>query len=254
MPRLDRHPNRARILAALAIVTLLGITDGLTPQRAAADIYTYRKPDGSLVVSTTPRKGLTLVEHIRDDSGSDNSGGGGRRKKVSAKHQRSREIAEQRLARSTAKRRAPVANRENMYDDYIREAAQTYQIPFAFIKGVIKVESNFYPTVISRTGAMGLMQLMPATADYLGVKDAFDPRQNIFGGAKLLRLLTNRYNGDINLLLSAYNAGEGAVDRYDGIPYTKTREYVRRVYQHYKRYQSQEQGDYSTPTTETEPR
>ncbi|MBH23164.1 MAG: hypothetical protein CMH57_01635 [Myxococcales bacterium] len=140
-----------------------------------------------------------------------------------------------------------------MYDDYIREAAATYQIPFAFIKGVIKVESNFYPTVISPVGAMGLMQLMPATADYLGVKDAFDPRQNIFGGAKLLRMLTNRYNGDINLLLSAYNAGEGAVDRYDGIPYEKTREYVRRVYHYYKQYQSQEQGDYSASAPEADP-
>ena len=126
---------------------------------------------------------------------------------------------------------------EDRFDDIIREASETYQIPFFFIKGVIKVESNFNPLVVSRTGAMGLMQLMPGTADFLGVEDAFDPRQNIFGGAKLLRILTNRFNGDINLVLSGYNAGEGAVARYDGIPYAQTREYVRRVYHHYKSYQ-----------------
>src|SRR5690606_9841675 len=119
------------------------------------------------------------------------------------------------------------SGKEERFDHIIREASATYQIPFAFIKGVIKVESNFNPLVVSRTGAMGLMQLMPGTADFLGVEDAFDPRQNIFGGTKLLRILTNRYNGDINLLLSAYNAGEGAVARYDGIPYAQTREYVR---------------------------
>ena len=86
------------------------------------------------------------------------------------------------------------------------------------------------------------MQLMPRTARYLGVSDPFDPRQNIFGGTKLLRMLTNKYNGDINLLLSAYNAGEGTVARYNGIPYNQTREYVRKVYHFYKLYQREEEG------------
>ena len=210
---------------------------------AHADIYTYARKDGSTLVTTSPRKGLKLIEVIRDDpSSASNSGSGTKGKKpVSARHAK---LAEQSRAKRDRARssKGRKARSDSSYDHIIREAADAYELPFAFIKGVIKVESNFNPYAVSRTGAMGLMQLMPGTAKYVGVEDAFDPRQNIFGGAKLLRILTNRYNGDINLLLSAYNAGRGAVARYDGIPYERTREYVRRVYRHYKRYQTLE-GD-----------
>jgi soluble lytic murein transglycosylase-like protein len=197
---------------------------------AYADIYKYQNTDGSVLITTEPRSGLKLLDHVRDSAGSATT--------TSSKHRKSRAKA---LAARAAHGGSPGHKgtaREMRFDAIIREASETYQIPFAFIKGVIKVESNFNPLAVSPVGAMGLMQLMPNTASYLGVGDAFDPRQNIFGGAKLLRKLTNRYNGDINLLLSAYNAGEGAVDRYDGIPYNQTREYVRRVYQWYKTYQA----------------
>ncbi|MDX9723336.1 MAG: lytic transglycosylase domain-containing protein, partial [Myxococcota bacterium] len=122
------------------------------------------------------------------------------------------------------------------YDGLIREAAQTNELPFEFIKAVIKVESNFNPNAVSRVGAMGLMQLMPGTAEEMGVEDAFDPRQNIFGGSKYLRLMTNRYDGDINLVLSSYNAGPGNVDKVDGIPFEETRAYVQAVYSWYQHY------------------
>lgn len=245
MTHARRLPHAPRVslarLCAVLVAALVASAAALTlaPGDAQADLYTYKRKDGSLVVTTTPQSGLQLISHIRDGGGDDSGGGGGRSgKKISAKHQRARAIAEQKRD-SSHHSAVPRSNREQAFDAIIREASSTYNIPFAFIKGVIKTESNFNPTVISPVGAMGLMQLMPATASYLGVKDPFDPRQNIFGGTKLLRILTNRYNGDINLLLSAYNAGEGAVDRYDGIPYAQTREYVRRVYSHYKHYQSE---------------
>ena len=87
---------------------------------------------------------------------------------------------------------------------------------------------------------MGLMQLMPRTAASMGVSDPFDPRQNIFGGARYLRLLANKFNGDLVLTIAAYNAGEGAVTRYRGVPpYAETRRYVQRVLSHYYTFRGQ---------------
>jgi soluble lytic murein transglycosylase-like protein len=96
------------------------------------------------------------------------------------------------------------------------------------------VESNFVPDAISETGAMGLMQLMPETARTMGVLDAFDPWQNLMGGARYLRVLANHFNGDLVLTIAAYNAGAYAVNRYHGVPpYGETRSYVQRVIEHY---------------------
>ncbi|MCA9519993.1 MAG: lytic transglycosylase domain-containing protein [Myxococcales bacterium] len=122
------------------------------------------------------------------------------------------------------------------FDDMIRDAAKKYQIPVPFIKAVIKVESGYNPRALSWAGAMGLMQLMPGTARTLGVTEPYDPRQNIFGGVKYLRILANRFNGDLSLVLSGYHAGEGAVVRKGGIPFQKTDEYVRMVLAWYYRY------------------
>jgi soluble lytic murein transglycosylase-like protein len=125
------------------------------------------------------------------------------------------------------------------FDAHIREAAKLYQLPEPFIRAIMQVESNFYPDVVSEDGAMGLMQLMPATAANMGVVDAFDPRQNVLGGTRFLRVLANRFNGDLMLTVAAYNAGEGAVNKYGGVPpYPETRRYVRRVLQHYYNFRS----------------
>jgi soluble lytic murein transglycosylase-like protein len=125
------------------------------------------------------------------------------------------------------------------YDEWIREAATLYQIPEQLVRAVIKVESDYDPRAVSSAGARGLMQLMPDTADRLQVRDINDPRENIFGGVRYLRILANSFNGDLALTVAGYNAGEDAVMRYGGIPpYTQTRDYVVKVTGYYRRYRT----------------
>jgi soluble lytic murein transglycosylase-like protein len=131
------------------------------------------------------------------------------------------------------------SERFTRYDEWIRQAAILYQIPAELIRSVILCESNFDPRAVSPTGAQGLMQLMPETATRMTVRDAFDPRENIFGGTRYLRVLANMFNGDIELTIAGYNAGEAAVVRYAGIPpYEETQGYVTRVLTYYRRYRT----------------
>jgi soluble lytic murein transglycosylase-like protein len=131
------------------------------------------------------------------------------------------------------------AARFTRYDEWIREAATLYQIPEQLVRAVIKVESDYDPRAISVSGARGLMQLMPDTASRLEVRDIDDPRENIFGGVRFLRILANDFNGDLELTIAAYNAGGEAVMRFGGIPpYLQTRNYVVKVTQYYHRYRT----------------
>src|SRR5689334_6192880 len=129
------------------------------------------------------------------------------------------------------------------YDDLIQTASGRYNIDPQLIRAVIKAESDFNARARSQKGAMGLMQLMPETARLHSVADAYDPSENVEGGARHLRMLLDRYQGDLELSLAAYNAGSGAVEKYRGIPpFSETREYVRRVLRFYDAYRAEPQS------------
>lgn len=116
------------------------------------------------------------------------------------------------------------------YDQLIEAASKKYNISSNIIKAVIKAESGFNSTAVSRTGAMGLMQLMPGTAEALGVNDAFDPRENIDGGARYLKDMLSEFGGNLELALAAYNAGPNSVRKYGGVPpYEETQNYVKNI-------------------------
>lgn len=180
---------------------------------AQAQIYQHTGPDGTLQFSTKAPKGKEAEKVI-----------GGRK-------------VEEKSARTHASSPNPNPDRSShAFDEIIREASDAYGVPFALIKAVIRAESGFDPHAVSHAGAAGLMQLMPATAESLNCKNPFDPDENIFAGTQYLQILLSRYNGDMNLVLAAYNAGSGAVARANGIPFTNTRRYIQRVYAFYLEY------------------
>lgn len=200
-----------RSLAAICTISVVFTV----ASSAVADIYRCKRADGSLHYTNTRSSGKSCRVVVRGS------------KKSKARRSRP----------AKARRRAVDPLRHTRYDGLIEEAASLYQLPQEFIRAVMRVESNFNPDVVSRAGAMGLMQLMPKTALSMGVADPFEPRQNILGGARYLRILANRFKGDLILTVAAYNAGEGAVERYNGIPpYQETQRYVRRVLKHYYSY------------------
>jgi membrane-bound lytic murein transglycosylase MltF len=130
----------------------------------------------------------------------------------------------------------------NKYDHLITRASEKYSVDSALVKAVIKAESNFNHQAVSRKGARGLMQLMPATATSLQVQDSFHPENNIEGGVRYLRYLLNLFRGNLSLALAAYNAGEAAVARhhYNIPPYRETQIYVQRVLQYLSQYRNEE--------------
>jgi soluble lytic murein transglycosylase-like protein len=201
----------------LAVLALLAVVLGFAlAARARADIYQCRGP-GGVVHYTNQRP----------------SGAAGRSCRVLIRGDRPGP-ARADAGRDRVRARDTSPDRYARYDAHIREAAALYQLPESFIRAVMRVESDFDSDVVSHAGAMGLMQLMPRTAMSMGVRDPFDARQNILGGARFLRILANKFNGDLVLTIAAYNAGEGAVLRYRGVPpYAETRRYVQNVLRYY---------------------
>ena len=174
-----------------------------TASPAAAQIYSWRDADGRMVLSDKPRadKGEQTTYAVHGSS--------------------------------TVKATTPLAisQKSAQYDAAISEHARRQGVAEDLVRAVIQVESAFNPNAVSNKGAMGLMQLMPATASELGVRNPFDPEQNIGGGVKYLKQLLVRYDNKVELSLAAYNAGSGNVDKYGGTvpPFKETRNYVNKI-------------------------
>jgi hypothetical protein len=121
-------------------------------------------------------------------------------------------------------------DQRQVLDRLARTVAKRYELDEELVSAVVRAESGYDPAAVSRVGAIGLMQLMPATAAEMEVDDPFDPEQNLDGGVRYLKWMLDRFEGEVDLALAAYNAGPAAVDRYGGIPpYPETRSYIRRV-------------------------
>jgi len=201
--------GRAASLIALGLLVLGPVRAGTAP---ATYLYTYTDRNGNTVVNNLPPsytrgQGLTLrhvgVGHIR-------------------------------LAMSRQEMAQVLKSPEMLA--LVDEIATAEGVDPYLARAVIQAESAFYTKARSRTGALGLMQLMPQTAQRFGVTDPFEPRQNITGGVKYLRWLLDAFKGDLTRVVAAYNAGEGAVDKYNGIPpFAETRAYVPRVLELYRK-------------------
>jgi soluble lytic murein transglycosylase-like protein len=140
-------------------------------------------------------------------------------------------------AAATAMAPAPVPPEQ--IDALVQQNAATWQVDPALVKAVIANESGFNANATSKVGAQGLMQLMPETASSLGVRDAYDPAQNVAGGTRYLKGLLDRFNGDEKLAVAAYNAGPNAVEKYGGVPpFAETQNYVQNVLSSYDRYRA----------------
>lgn len=201
-----------------SLVSILGCMSlaSFTSQSFAGQIYFYKDRNGTTLLTNRKNSDSSLqkvkVTYYKDSNIHSYSNWGNSESSVLPSYSRSK----------------------NSFDSIIRQAAQTHGVSEGLIKAVMHTESGFNSNARSPVGAQGLMQLMPATARRFNVSNSFDPQQNIFGGAKYLSWLIKRFNGNTNLALAAYNAGEGNVDKYGGIPpFRETQDYVRRVTSRY---------------------
>lgn len=199
---------------AVIVVACAAQLAGAAPVRAG-DIYKYVEKDGTIVYTNVPPAGKKA-------------------KKVKGAFHRSPAALEA---------PAPAPACMVQYEPFIEAAAKRYRIPANLVRAVMHAESNFDANAVSLRGASGLMQLMPFTAQEMYVRDIFDVQQNIEGGTRYLRVLANRFDGDMVKMLAAYNAGPDALEKFGGIvpPYEETQAYVRKVLQLYFQYKEQSQ-------------
>lgn len=200
-----------------------------SPSSAQGDIYTYKDKKGRYRFTNIKPRGRNAKKwRVLYKTGPG---------KASAQRKRSGKGRDPVPARDHSKARY------HRYDAHIYGAAKLYNIPVALIRAVIHSESDYDPRVISTAGAKGLMQLMPGTAKEMGVKNVFDPRENIYGGVRYLRILANRFKGNLLLTIAGYHAGPGAVAKYGGIPpFSTTHKYLRVVVRRYYNYQKKERA------------
>jgi hypothetical protein len=139
---------------------------------------------------------------------------------------------------------------KSKYNEIIVEAAKRFDVDAALVSAVIKAESDYNPRIVSNKGARGLMQLMPATAKRFGVTNSFDPAENIYAGTRYLRWLLKTFDGNADLAVAAYNAGEGNVWKYNGVPpFRETVNYINRISRHIRRALENELVPVVEPTT-----
>lgn len=191
----------SRLLRSIAVTATAAIA---TASPAAAEVFRLKAPDGTVHFTNAP----TDPQYRRMDGGITTGS----------------EAGWLRLPKGDTR----------PYLNEILEASNRYGVPDQLVTAVIRAESGFNPRAVSRKGAQGLMQLMPSTASTLGVRNSFDPRENIHGGVRHLRGLIDRFPGNLPLAIAAYNAGEKAVLTYGGIPpYPETQDYVGKVLRFY---------------------
>lgn len=207
-----------------SVVSLFGVLAlwGAVQNEARADIFVYHDSDGVLHISNMKQNSNYKLYMKSPVS---------RPQLSSASDTKQKRVA---LA-------MPSAARSAQYQQMIRDASRTYMLDPALLQAVIAAESGYNPNVVSPKGAVGLMQLMPATARRYGVSNIFDPWQNIQGGARYLKDLLQMFNNDTRLAVAAYNAGEGAVMKYgyNIPPFAETVNYVPKVMRFYERYRTQ---------------
>lgn len=192
------------------IVGLAGLLLSVITGRAYADIYSYVDQDGVLAFTNIHPTGRKNARRIFKDQS----------------------------PRKFFTNFSTSVGKKSDWDTHIFVTCAKYNVDPALVKAIIHTESNFNPFAVSPAGAEGLMQLMPETADMVEVADSLDPHSNIEGGTRYFKYLLDKYKGNTRLSLAAYNAGEGNVAKYKGIPpFKETQEYVRRVLALYSTYQ-----------------
>lgn len=206
--RRDGHSRPGAHIRMALCAALVGVAASAPSVLADSEIYGYVSPNGTISLTNVPSAGT--------------------------------------YRRTPGKGRYHASIPDHELEDAVARYAREYRLAPALLMAVMKAESDFNPTIISKAGAVGLMQLIPETAIRHGVRNLYDTRENIAGGAKHLRYLLDRFRGNIRLALAAYNAGERKVDRYGQIPpFKETKTYVKKVMNFYRDYRTKGQFEAS---------